>query len=118
MPKQSESDPSWLLPRLCTHSVYTIGILILFFVYSEIFLMHHPHRSIFPDVLIISIGAFSEFDHNATRDMISVWIAALQPCSDLTLQCTAQVISNLLHVIKVVFHRHTIIYVQSLCPYV
>jgi hypothetical protein len=32
---------------------------------------------VFPDVLIISTGAFTEFDHDATRNVIGVRTAAL-----------------------------------------
>jgi hypothetical protein len=66
------SDPSWLLPHVCMHSVHTTEILILFILYSDIFSMHRPHLSVFPDVLIISAGAFADFCHDATRNVIAV----------------------------------------------
>jgi hypothetical protein len=47
-------------------------ILILFLLYSDIFSMYRPHRSVFSDVLIISIGAFADFGHDATRNEIAV----------------------------------------------
>jgi hypothetical protein len=60
---QPGSQPSWLLPRVCTHSVHMTEILILFLLYSDIFSMHQPHLSVFLDVLIISPGVFIELDH-------------------------------------------------------
>jgi hypothetical protein len=69
---QLESDPSWLLPRVCMHSVHKIEILILFLLYFDIFSMHRPHRSVFPNVLIISASAFADFGHDATRNVIAV----------------------------------------------
>jgi hypothetical protein len=63
-------DPSWLLPRVCTHSVHTTEILIIFLLYYDIFLMHRLHRSVFPDVLIISAGVFTELDHDTTWNVI------------------------------------------------
>jgi hypothetical protein len=69
---QPGSHPAWLLPHVCTHSVHMTEILILFILYSYIFLMHRPHRSVFPDVLIISAGGFANFDHDATRYVIVV----------------------------------------------
>jgi hypothetical protein len=114
---QSGSDPSWLLPHVCTHSVHTTEILILFLQYCDIFSMHRPNHSMFPDVLIISAGAFADFGHDATRNVIVVWTAALRPYSDLTLRCPTQLNCNLLHVVIVVFCTHNIMYVQSLCWY-
>jgi hypothetical protein len=114
---QPGSDPSWLMPHVYTHSVHTTKILILFLLYYDIFLMHRPHHSVFSDVLIISAGAFTDFGHDATRNMITVWTAALWPCSDLTLWCPTQVNCNILHVVIVVFCTHNIMYVQSLCRY-
>jgi hypothetical protein len=67
---QPGSHPSWLLPCVYTHSVHTTEILILFLLYSDIFSMHRPHLNVFLDVLIISPGAFTELDHNATRNVI------------------------------------------------
>jgi hypothetical protein len=69
---QPGSDPSWLLPRVCTHSLHTTEILILFLLYYDIFLMHPLHRSMFPDDLIISAGAFTDFGHDATKNVIAV----------------------------------------------
>jgi hypothetical protein len=69
---QPGSHPSWLLPHVCTHSVHMTEILNLFILYSDIFSMHQPHRSMFPDVLIISAGAFVDFGHDATRNVIAV----------------------------------------------
>jgi hypothetical protein len=69
---QLESDPSWLLPHVCMHSVHKIEILILFLLYFDIFSMHRPHRSVFPNVLIISASAFADFGHDATRNVIAV----------------------------------------------
>jgi hypothetical protein len=66
------SLPSWLLPHVCTHSVHMTEILILFILYSDIFSMHRSHRSMFYDVLIISAGAFADFGHDATRNVITV----------------------------------------------
>jgi hypothetical protein len=66
------SDPSRLLPHVCTHSMHTTEILILFLLYYDIFSMHRPHHSVFPDVLIISVGAFTDFGHNTTRNVITV----------------------------------------------
>jgi hypothetical protein len=67
---QPGSDPSWLLPHICTHSMHMTEILILFFFYSDIFSMHRSHCSIFLDALIISAGAFTKLDHDATRNVI------------------------------------------------
>jgi hypothetical protein len=114
---QPGSHPSRLLPHVCTHSLHTTEILILFLLYYDIFSMHWPHHSVFPDVLIISTGAFADFGHDATRNVIVVWTATLRPCSDLTLRCPTQVNCNLLHVVIVVFCIHNIMYVQSLCRY-
>jgi hypothetical protein len=69
---QPESDPSWLLPHVCMHSLYTTEILILFLLYYDIISMHRPHHSVFTYVLIISAGAFADFGHDATRNMITV----------------------------------------------
>jgi hypothetical protein len=69
---QPGSDPSWLLPHVCTHSVHMTEILIMFILYSDIFSMYRPHRSVFPDALIISAGAFTDFGHDATRNVIAV----------------------------------------------
>jgi hypothetical protein len=69
---QPGSDPSWLLPQVCTHSLHTTEIPILFLLYYDIFSMHRPHRSVFPDVLIISVGAFADFGHDATRNVIAI----------------------------------------------
>jgi hypothetical protein len=66
------SDPLWLLPRVCTHSVRTTEILILFLLYSDIFLMHRPHHRVFPDVLITSAGPFADFGHDAARNVMGV----------------------------------------------
>jgi hypothetical protein len=114
---QPGSDPSWLLPHVCTHSVHTTEILILFLRYYDNFSMHRPHRSVFPDVLIISVVAFVDFSHDATKNVIVVWTAALRPCSDLTLRCPTQLNCNLIHVVIVVFCTHNIMYVQSSCRY-
>jgi hypothetical protein len=69
---QPESDPSWLLPHVCTHSLHTTEIIILFLLYYNIFSMHRLHRSMFSDVLIIFAGAFTDFGHDATRNVIAV----------------------------------------------
>jgi hypothetical protein len=69
---QPGSHPSWLLPHVCTHFVHMTEILILFIFYSDIFLMYRPHRNVFPDVLIISAGAFADFGHDATKNVIAV----------------------------------------------
>jgi hypothetical protein len=114
---QPGSDPSQLLPHVCTHSVNTTEIIILFLLYYDIFSMHRPHRSVFPDVLSIYAGAFTDFGRDATRNVIAVWTATLRPCSDLTLQCPTEVNCNLLHVVIVVLCTHNIIYVQSLDRY-
>jgi hypothetical protein len=78
-------DASWIwsfmvAARVCTHSVHTTEFLILLLLNSEIFLMHRPHQSVFPDVLIIYVGAFTEFGHDAMRNMIGMWTTAPQPC--------------------------------------
>jgi hypothetical protein len=73
---QPGSDPSWLLPYAYMYSVHMTMFLILVLLYSEIFLMHWPHHSVFLDVLIISIGAFAEFGHNAMRNVIDIRTAA------------------------------------------
>jgi hypothetical protein len=114
---QPRSDPSWPLPHVYTYSVRTTEFPILLLLYSKIFLMHRPHCSVFPDVLIISTGAFAKFGHEVTRNVISVRTVAPWPILLLVSRSSDQVISNLLHVVKVVFHTHTIIYVQSLCTY-
>jgi hypothetical protein len=72
---------------------------------------------VFPDVLIISAGAFIVFGHNATRNVIGVRTAALRPCSDLTLRCPTQVISNILHLVNLVFHVHIIIPIRVPCQF-
>jgi hypothetical protein len=69
---QPASHPSWLLPHVCTHSMHMTEILNLFILYSGIFLVHRPHRSVFHDILIISAGAFTDFGHDATRNVITV----------------------------------------------
>jgi hypothetical protein len=69
---QPGSDPSWLLPHVCKHSMHTTEILILFLRYCDIFSMHRLNHSVFPNVLIISIGAFADFGHDATRNVIAV----------------------------------------------
>jgi hypothetical protein len=76
---QPGSDPSWLLPHVCTHSVHVTEILILFLLYSDIFSMHQSHHSVFSDALIISIGAFTKLDHDTTRNMIGAQSATPQP---------------------------------------
>jgi hypothetical protein len=114
---QPGSHPLWLLPHVYTHSVHMTQILILFILYSDIFSMHRSHRSVFSDVLIISVGAFTDFGHDTTRNVIVVWTTILRPCSDLTLRCPTQLNCNLLHVVIVVFCTHNVMYVQSLCRY-
>jgi hypothetical protein len=84
---QPGSHSSWQRPRVYTHSVHMTEILILFILYSHIISMHRPHRSVFSDVLIISAGAFVDFGHDATRNVIAIWTTTLQPCSDLTPRC-------------------------------
>jgi hypothetical protein len=89
-------------------------ILILFLLYSDIFLMHWLHCSVFTDVmfldvLIISVRAFIDFGHDATRNVIGVRTTSLRPCSVLTLRCPTQLISNLLHLMNLLFHVHIII---------
>jgi hypothetical protein len=69
---QQGHHPPWLLPHVCTHSVHTTEILILFLQHYDIFSMHRPHHSVFPDVLIIFTGAFADFGHDATRNVIAV----------------------------------------------
>jgi hypothetical protein len=76
---QPGSDPSWLLPHVCTNSVHMTEILILFFLYSDIFSMHRPHRSVFPNALIISAGAFTKLDHDTTKNVIGAQSATPQP---------------------------------------
>jgi hypothetical protein len=76
---QPGSHPSWLLPRVCTHSMHMTEILLLFLLYSDIFLMHRLHSSVFPDVLIISARAFADFGHDATRNVIGMRTASLRP---------------------------------------
>jgi hypothetical protein len=67
---QPGSNSSWLLPCACTHSVHMTEILILFLLYSEIFLMHQALHIMFPDVVSVYAGVFAELDHDATRNMI------------------------------------------------
>jgi hypothetical protein len=69
---QSGSDSSWLLPRVYMNSVYMTRIPIELRLYSKIFLIHQPHRSVFPNVFIISTRAFAEFDHDTTKNVIGV----------------------------------------------
>jgi hypothetical protein len=76
---QPGSDPSRLLPRVCTHFVHTTEILILFLLYSDIFSMHRPHHRVFPDALIIFARAFTKLDHDATRNVISAQSVTPQP---------------------------------------
>jgi hypothetical protein len=76
---QPGSYPSKLMPRVYTHSVHTTKILILFLLYSDIFSMHQPHRSMFSNALIISAGAFTKLDHDATRNVIGAQSATPQP---------------------------------------
>jgi hypothetical protein len=54
---------------------------------------------------------------DASRNVIGVWTTAPRPCLLLIRRSSDQVISNILHVVKVVFHTHTIIYVQYFCRY-
>jgi hypothetical protein len=75
----TRSHPSWLLPHVCMHSVHMTEILILFLRYYDIFSMHRLHRSVFPDTLIISAGAFTKLDHDATRNVIGTQSATPQP---------------------------------------
>jgi hypothetical protein len=84
---QPGSDPSWLLPHVCTHSVHMTEILILFLLYSDIFSMHRPHCSMFPDALIIYVGAFTKLDHDATRNVIGT-----QSTTPTTFCCSSPVI--------------------------
>jgi hypothetical protein len=76
---QLGSGPSWLLPHVYTHFVHMTEILILFLLYSGIFSIHRPHRSVFPDALIISAGAFTKLDHDVTRNVIGTQSATPQP---------------------------------------
>jgi hypothetical protein len=57
---------------VCMHSVHTTEILILFLRYCDIFSMHRPNHSMFPNVLIISAGAFTDFGNDATRNVIII----------------------------------------------
>jgi hypothetical protein len=52
--------------------VHMTEILILFILYSDIFSMHRLHHSVFPDVLIISVGAFTDFGHDTTKNIITI----------------------------------------------
>jgi hypothetical protein len=70
-PMRPGCDPSRALPRVHTYSVHMTRFSILL-LYSEIFLMHQPHWSVFPDVLIISSGAFTELGHDTTRNVIAM----------------------------------------------
>jgi hypothetical protein len=63
----------------CTHFVHMTGILILFLLYSEIFLMHQPHHIVFSDVLSLFAGAFTMFGHDATRNVINAQSAVPRP---------------------------------------
>jgi hypothetical protein len=76
---QPGPDPSWLLPHVCTHSVHMTEILIIFLLYSDIFSMHQPHHSVFPDALIISAGAFTKLDHDATKNVIGAQSTTPRP---------------------------------------
>jgi hypothetical protein len=92
---------------VCMHSVHVTEFSSLLLLYSEIFLMHW---SVFPDVLIIPATAFAKFGHNTTRNLITVRTIAPRPCLLLVPRLLDKVISKLLHVLKVVFHTHTILY--------
>jgi hypothetical protein len=70
IPMQLGFDSSRPLPRVHTHPVHMTNISIVI-LYSKT-LMHRPHHNMFPVVLIISVGAFAEFGHDSTRNMICV----------------------------------------------
>jgi hypothetical protein len=84
---QPGSHPSWLLPHVCTHSVHMIEILILFLRYYDIFSMHRPHHSMFPYAFIISTGAFTKLDHDATRNVIGAQSATFGQLGPTFLPC-------------------------------
>jgi hypothetical protein len=79
MPMHWEYDSSWLLPHVCIHSVHKIRILILFLLYSEIFSKHQSLHTVFPNVLSVCAGAFTELDHDATKNVIGAQSATPQP---------------------------------------
>jgi hypothetical protein len=54
-------------------------ILILFLLYSEILLMHLSLHIVFPDVLGVSKGVFTELDHDATMNVIGAQSATPRP---------------------------------------
>jgi hypothetical protein len=104
---QPGSDPSWLLPRVYTHSLHMIEILILFLLYYDIFSMHWPHHSVFPDVLTISAGAFTEFDHDATRNVIGAQSATPRPFIVKVLWSPGMVNFRVNHHVNLMPHMHT-----------
>jgi hypothetical protein len=71
----------------------------------------------FSDVLIISAGAFTNFGHDATRNVIDTRTAAPRPCLLLVPISSDQVISSLSHVVTLVFHLYTIVSEQVLCEF-
>jgi hypothetical protein len=99
---QPGSDPSWLLPHVCTHSLHTTEILILFLLYYHIFSMHRPHRSVFPDVLIISAGAFIELDHDTTKNVIGAQSATPRPFIVQVLRSPDKVIFPVSHHVNLI----------------
>jgi hypothetical protein len=117
-PMQPEHHSPWLLPGICTHPVCMPVIFLIILLYCEIFLMHRPHRSVFPDMVIIYAGAFAEFGHHTTRNVIYMRCAALQPCLLLAPMSSDQVISILKHVVTLVFHLYTIVLEQVLCEFI
>jgi hypothetical protein len=113
-PMRLEHHSQWVMPGVCTHPMCMPVTFLIILLYCEIFLMHWQHRNMFPDVFIISTGEFTDFGHDATRNVIDVQTAAPQPCLLLVPISSDQVISNLPHVVTLVFHLYTIVSEQVL----
>jgi hypothetical protein len=113
-----EHHSPWLMPSVCTHHVCLTVIFLAILLCCEVYLMHQVLHNMFPDVLNVWEEAFTEINHDTTRNVIDVQFAATQPCILLALRSTYQVNSNLTHSVTLVIHFYTIISEQVLYQFV
>jgi hypothetical protein len=117
-PMPPEHHLPWLLPGVCTHPVCMTVIFLIILLCYEHYLMHQVLHNVFPDVLHVWEEAFTEIDHDATRNVISVHFAATQPFLLLALRSIDEMNSNLTLVVTHVIHFYTIISEQVLCQFI
>jgi hypothetical protein len=92
--------------RVCMHPVHTAGILILFLLYSEIFLMHQLDHIVFPDVLSVSAGALTMYGHDTTMNVIGAQSATQQPFVVQVMRSPDKVNSPVNHHVNLIPQMH------------